>query len=160
MKNENIKSGANYSWIRLQIDEWLMTGTLRTGTQKQQLDTLGRFLYLVMFYLKNETKLSYEKALKIIEQKYIDKLIENEDIEIVDDMIKIPLGDNSWEVFTSTKTGNSKGGLQKAENDRERAKYRAEDLTPRNLKKMKPDELEKVIRLFPHLKSIDTGMIL
>ena len=42
----------------------------------------------------------------------------------------------------------------------ERAKYRAEDLIPDNLKKMKEDELEKVIKLFPHLKSIDTGMIL
>ena len=115
---------------------------------------------MLFYYGKNETKLSYKKASSIIGEKALKKLIEYEDVLLVEEMIRIPQGDNNWKTFTKTKDGNSRGGLQKAENDRERAKYRAEDLIPDNLKKMKEDELEKVIKLFPHLKSIDTGMIL
>ena len=47
--------------------------TLTTGTKKQRLDTLGRLDYLMMYYLKNETKMTYVRATKVIEEKFLKK---------------------------------------------------------------------------------------
>lgn len=114
---KNIYSGENFNWVKYQIAEMLMTMTLTTGTKKQKLDTLGRFDYLMMYYLKNETKMTFIKATKIIEEKFLNTLIDYGDVILEKDMIKIPIADKNWETYLSTKKGQSKGGRNKANNE-------------------------------------------
>ena len=114
---KNIYSGENFKWLKLHIDELLMTMTITQGTQNSKLNTLGRLIYLMTYYLKSETELSYKRACLIIEKNYLDKLIEFEDIIKEGEMIKIPLADKNWNRFISEKSGQSKGGKTKAKNE-------------------------------------------
>ena len=124
MKNENnqMLSGENYKWVMLHIDETLMLTTVTVGNDALK----WKYILLLFYYGKNETKLTYKKARSIIGEKCIDKLIEYEDVLRVDDMIKIPQGDRNWETFTKGKESSSSGGLKAQEN--RRLKY-ADSLT-------------------------------
>ena len=121
-ENTNTLGGENFKWIKLHIDETLMTTTVNIGNDALK----WKYILLLFYYGKEETKLSYKKASLVIGEKALKKLIEYEDVLQVDEMIKIPQGDRNWETFTKTKEGNSKGG--KATQENKRLKY-ADSLT-------------------------------
>ena len=118
MEDKNIKSGERFHWLKLSIAETLMSGLLNAGTKKQQLDTLGRFIYLSMYYLKSETVLTYKKASYLIEKRFLERLIELEDVVKDGDLIKIPSANKNWKTFCSTKEAQSRGGKKTQEKRR------------------------------------------
>ena len=114
---KNIYSGENFKWLKLHIDELLMTISVTQGSQSARLNSLGRLIFLMAFYLKNETNMSYKKACMIIEKKQLEKLIEYEEVIVENEMIKIPLADKNWKRFISEKKAQSKGGKNKVINE-------------------------------------------
>ena len=115
---KNIYSGDNFKWLMIHIDDLFMTMTLtQQSTQCSKLNTLGRLIYLMAFYLKNETKLSYKKAALFIEEGQLKKLIILSDVIEEGDNIRIPLGDKNWNKFINSKRNSSKGGKTKAKNE-------------------------------------------
>jgi len=103
---KNIYSGENFKWLKIHIDELLLTTTVTKGTDSLK----WKLIFLSIHYLKSETNMTYKKACVLISEKELKKLIEYNDVLINKDEVKIPLADKNWDRFIQHKKNSSKGG--------------------------------------------------
>ena len=107
MKN-NLISGENFHWLKLNIDDLYLTNTIRRADNS----TKWLFLELIIKYLKSEACMTFIEAENWIGKEELKELLKYGDVVKPkdNDIIKIEFAMKMWKVYAKTKDGQSKGG--------------------------------------------------
>ena len=107
MKN-NLISGDNFHWLKLNIDDLYLTNTIRRADNS----TKWLFIELIIKYLKSEGFMTLKDAENWIGKEELQELLKYGDVVKPkdNDIIKIEFAMKMWKVYARTKEGQSKGG--------------------------------------------------
>jgi len=132
MKN-NLISGDNFHWLKLNIDDLYLTNTIRRADNS----TKWLFIELIIKYLKSEGFLTLREAENWIGKEELKELLKYGDVikPKDNDIIKIEFAMKMWKVYARTKEGQSKGGKKTQSKNKEQNS----EITPEQIKVIKEE---------------------
>jgi len=132
MKN-NLISGDNFHWLKLNIDDLYLTNTIRRADNS----TKWLFIELIIKYLKSEGFLTFRDAENWIGKEELKELIKYGDVVKPkdNDIIKIEFAMKMWKVYARTKEGQSKGGKKTQSKNKEQNS----EITPEQIEVIKEE---------------------